>query len=291
MQLRECFARAKPFWLKKAINSQILSGFFENKKAKWSEVKRQVFTFWLQKKPNWQPLPPLYLGKWFLLRCLPCSRNTIPRSLVKAQRQRWPDCYGYILRFRSSPDFTNSVQVQPQSNLFFKCEVQVQMKTKIFEKSSLFTRKITHFFSINSRDERTVIFCDPDPVLILKTQSKSNHSPKYFSNVQSKFKWSPKYLKNAVFSQQKCRISFPLTQSKFGPGPKFWSDLQTRSNPNSTQFAIVRIQSNPTPVQCSSLINSVQVRSDSKILKWFTVWFPTKFNKICSSPGPVQRQR
>jgi len=133
-----------------------------------------------KKKPNWQPLPLLYLGKWFLLRCLPCSRNTIPRSLVKAQRQRWPDCFGYILRFRSSPDFTNSAQVQPQSNLFFKCEVQVQMKTKIFEKSSLFTRKIIHFFSINSRDERTVIFCDPDPVLYFKNSVQVQPQPKIF---------------------------------------------------------------------------------------------------------------
>jgi len=33
-QLRQCFARAKPFWLKKARNSQILSGFFISKKAK-----------------------------------------------------------------------------------------------------------------------------------------------------------------------------------------------------------------------------------------------------------------
>jgi len=100
---------------------------------------------------------------------------------------------------------------------------------------------------IEARDERTVIFCDPDPVLIFKNQSKSNHSPKDFSNAKSKIKWSPKNLKNATFSQQKCPVSFPLTQSKSNLDPKFWRDLQTGSDPNSTKFAIAwssQIQSN-----------------------------------------------
>jgi len=70
---------------------------------------------------------------------------------------------------------------------------------------------------------------------LFKTLSKSNHSPKFFSNVKSKPKWSPKYLKNAVFSQQKCRISFPLTQSKSGPVPEFWRDLQSGSSPIQVQ--------------------------------------------------------
>jgi len=51
-------------------------------------------------------------------------------------------------------------------------------------------------------------------------------------------------MKNAAFSQQKCRISFPLTHSKTGPGPKCCSDLHSGSNPNSTKFGVVRIQSN-----------------------------------------------
>jgi len=59
--------------------------------------------------------------------------------------------------------------------------------------------------------------------------SKSNHSPK-------------------IFQVQKCTISFPLTQSKSCPDPKFWSALHSGSNPNSTKFAIVRIQSNPSLV-------------------------------------------
>jgi len=48
-----------------------------------------------------------------------------------------------------------------------------------------------------------------------------NHSPKDFANVKSKSKWSPKNSKNAAFSQQKCPISFPLSQSKSGPDPNF----------------------------------------------------------------------
>jgi len=95
----------------------------------------------------------------------------------------------------------------------------------------------------------------------VKTKSKSKHGPKFFSNVKSKSKFTPKILKNAAFSQQKCRISFPLTQSKSGPDPKFWSDLQSESNTNSTKFAIVRIQSNPSPAQCSSLKCTCQSRS------------------------------
>jgi len=62
-----------------------------------------------------------------------------------------------------------------------------------------------------------------------------------------------KNLKNSAFSQQKCRVSFPLTQSQSGPAPTFWSDLQSSSHPNSTKFAIVLIQPNPSTARCSSL--------------------------------------
>jgi len=58
------------------------------------------------------------------------------------------------------------------------------------------------------RDARSAIFCDPDPVLFFKTQSKSNYSPSIFSNTKSKSKWSPKYLKNADFSQQNAAFLF-----------------------------------------------------------------------------------
>jgi len=89
-----------------------------------------------------------------------------------------------------------------------------------------------------------------------KTQCKSNHSPTIFLNVKSKSKWSTENWKNAAFSQQKYRISFPLTYSKPCLDPKFWSALHSGSNPNSTKFAVVRIQSNPSPVQCSSLLRT-----------------------------------
>jgi len=67
-----------------------------------------------------------------------------------------------------------------------------------------------------TREERTEIFCDP--VLIsdwfFKTQSKSNHSSKDFSNVKFKSKWSPKNLKIVAFSKQKSPVYISLTQSK-----------------------------------------------------------------------------
>jgi len=77
---------------------------------------------------------------------------------------------------------------------------------------------ITH---VDTRAERTVIFCDPDPILIFfKTQSKSKHSPKIVSNGKSKFKCSQMFEKSA-FPQQKCPISFPLTKPKSGPDHNF----------------------------------------------------------------------
>ena len=51
-----------------------------------------------------------------------------------------------------------------------------------------------------------------------------------------KSKWNREHWKNEAFSQQKCPISFPLTQSKSCPDPEFWSALHSGSNPNSTKF-------------------------------------------------------
>ena len=77
---------------------------------------------------------------------------------------------------------------------------------------------------------------------ILKLSRSPTTVQNFFSNVKSKSKWRPKNLKFAAFSQRKCHISFPVIQSKSGPGPYFWSDLQSGSNPISTKFDIVRIQ-------------------------------------------------
>ena len=109
---------------------------------------------------------------------------------------------------------------------------------------------------MQTRDERTVF--------ILRSRS----SPEFYwlspssITIQKKFKhkvqvqMKSKKSKNAAFAQKKCRISFPFTQSKSGPGPIFWCDSQPGFNPNSTKFAIVRIQFNPSPVQCSSLVQT-----------------------------------
>ena len=74
-------------------------------------------------------------------------------------------------------------------------------------------------------------------------QSKSNHSPKFFSNAKYKSKWSPNILKNAAFLQQKCRISFPSTQSQSGPVLNFEEIYTPVPTHKQTKFAIVRFQS------------------------------------------------
>ena len=43
MQLQQCFSRAKPFWLKKARKSQILSGFFYFQKKRTVLKKARIF--------------------------------------------------------------------------------------------------------------------------------------------------------------------------------------------------------------------------------------------------------
>jgi len=50
IQLRQCFARAKPFRLKKKQNrkSEILSGFLISKKGQWCSKEARI-QFWFQK--------------------------------------------------------------------------------------------------------------------------------------------------------------------------------------------------------------------------------------------------
>ena len=69
------------------------------------------------------------------------------------------------------------------------------------------------------RDMQTAIFCDPDPALIFKTKSNSNHNPKSFFKCKVQVQIKSEKFKNSAFSQEKFRISFPLTQSD--PDPKF----------------------------------------------------------------------
>jgi len=104
-----------------------------------------------------------------------------------------------------------------------------------------------------TRDERIVIFCDPEPELIFLNSVRAQPQSKIFfkCEVQVQMK-SKKFEKSSLFTTKMPHF-YHLTQSKSGPDPTFWIYLQSGSNPNSTQFAIVRIQSNPSPVQCLSL--------------------------------------
>jgi len=51
------------------------------------------------------------------------------------------------------------------------------------------------------------------------------------------------------FQLQKLRNYFPLTRPESGPNPKFGDNFQSGSNPHSAKLVIVRIQSNPSPVE------------------------------------------
>ena len=95
-----------------------------------------------------------------------------------------------------------------------------------------------------------IFWSSPD---FFKLSPSPNTVQKFSWNVKSMSKFSPKYSKNSAFSQQKCHISFSLTKSNSGPDLKFWRVSQSGSYPNSAKFAAVRIQSNPSPVQWSSL--------------------------------------
>jgi len=96
--------------------------------------------------------------------------------------------------------------------------------------------------------------------LILKNSVQVQpQSEKYFKcKVQVQMK-SKKFEKCILFTK-KCCTSFALTRYKSVLTLKFWSDLQSGSNPNSAKFAIYRIQSNLSPVQCSFLKHTWSVK-------------------------------
>jgi len=65
---------------------------------------------------------------------------------------------------------------------------------------------------------------------------------------------SKKFEKCSLFTTKMPHF-FAISSVQIRSGPKFWSDLQSGSNPNITQFAIVRIQSNAYLChECSSAI-------------------------------------
>jgi len=143
--------------------------------------------------------------------------------------------------------------------------------------------------SDSTRDEWAVYFVIQNQTWFLKAQSKFNNSQKYFSNAKSKSKWSPKYLKNAVFSQQKCPISFPLTQSNSGPGPKFCSNLQ--SGPIQVQQNLLLSGPSPIQVQCLSLDSTKRSNRNSSMFL-FKKWphWPLLLPKLNSDGGSVFSQ-
>jgi len=93
-----------------------------------------------------------------------------------------------------------------------------------------------------NRDERTVIFCNSDPALIFKNSVQVQLQSKIFFKwnvlVQMKFKI---FEKCTYFTTKRPHI-FSINSVQIRSGSKFWSDLQPGSNPNSTKFAMDRIQ-------------------------------------------------
>jgi len=105
---------------------------------------------------------------------------------------------------------------------------------------------------VHSRDERTVIFYDPIPLLNFWTQSKSNHTLKFFSwKVQAK--WSPKYYQIQLFNNKYTATLFPKTQSKSGPVPTFLKRFTVRTQSKSTQirYGPDVVQPKPSPILIS----------------------------------------
>jgi len=93
---------------------------------------------------------------------------------------------------------------------------------------------------------------------IFKIQSKSNHGPKSLNNIK---------IQVQIQSRKLTKYRFLTTKiMQFFSNPvlilNLRSYLQSGSNPNSTKFIIVRIQSNPSPVQCSSLMSTDRTGSD-----------------------------
>ena len=95
-----------------------------------------------------------------------------------------------------------------------------------------------------SRGERTVIFYDPDPVQHFQNSVQVQPQSKLFLKlkVQVQIK-SKKFNKIQLFNNKYHAILF----HQLSPNPtliqNLWSNLQSGSNPDSTTFGIVRIQS------------------------------------------------
>ena len=88
-----------------------------------------------------------------------------------------------------------------------------------------------------------LIFCEPDPVLIVSTQSKSNRSPKSVRYLKSKSKKCPKLIKYGLLIAKISQF-FSINSVQTGPGPKLMKHSAVR-----TQTKINNIRHIPDPVQ------------------------------------------
>jgi len=112
-----------------------------------------------------------------------------------------------------------------------------------------------------TRDERNVLFCDPGPVLIFK-----NSQFKIFFKCEVQLK--TKILEKCSLFTTKTPRSFALTQSKYGPVPKFRSDLQPGYNPNSTKFAVVQCQAKFLTCEISDFTPNAHAQSNILHIKY-----------------------
>jgi len=102
------------------------------------------------------------------------------------------------------------------------------------------------------RDERTVIFCNPDPVLNFQNSVQVQPQSKLFFKIKSP---SPnkvqKVNKIQRFNNKYHAILFYLRSTNPVLILNLWSNWQSGSNPDSTKFSIARIQSKSSPMLIS----------------------------------------
>jgi len=77
-----------------------------------------------------------------------------------------------------------------------------------------------------------------------------------------------KILEKCSLFTTKTPRSFALTQSKYGPVPKFRSDLQPGYNPNSTKFAVVQCQAKFLTCEISDFTPNAHAQSNILHIKY-----------------------
>jgi len=120
MQIRKCFARAKPFRLKKSRFSVF---FYFQKKPNVFE-KSQSFKVWLMasKKPNWQACANIHVYNVIMpnqpFTVLKSTRHTWLIFLPElGYGQRWPECiFTKSNRVRKRSSFQVNLNLKPHPN-------------------------------------------------------------------------------------------------------------------------------------------------------------------------------